>query len=233
MTTTTATTAVAIRDDQTEFDDRQVALLRSLGVEKANRADLALFFHVAKRTGLDPFARQIYMIERYTKDGPKQTIQTGIDGFRLVAQRTAERTGEALGYEDTLWCGDDGVWRDVWVSPNPPTAAKVTVLRGSSRFPSVALMTEYAQTKRDGTYTQMWATKGALMLAKCAEAGALRKAFPQDLSGIYTADEMQQARNVAEQPEQRVTAAAFMPAAPVADVSDAAVLDDETSEVEA
>lgn len=219
------TTAVSIRDDQTEFDDRQVALLRSLGVEKANRADLALFFHVAKRTGLDPFARQLYMIERWSKDGPKQTIQTGIDGFRLVAQRTAERTGQALSYEDTLWCGDDGEWRDVWVSQQPPTAAKVTVCRGASRFPSVALMTEYAQTKKDGTYTQMWATKGALMLAKCAEAGALRKAFPQDLSGVYTSDEMANAQAPrAEQP--KVSASDFGPAAPV-DVTDAELIEDE------
>lgn len=217
-------TAVAIREDQTEFDDRQVALLRSLGVEKAQRADLALFFHVAKRTGLDPFARQIYMIERYSKDGPKQTIQTGIDGFRLVAQRTAERTGEALSYEDTMWCGEDGEWRDVWVSSAPPTAAKVTVLRGSSRFPNVALMSEYAQTKRDGSYTQMWSTKGALMLAKCAEAGALRKAFPQDLSGLYTADEIRDTGRT-EPTTQRVTASDFAAPAPV-DVTDAEVMDE-------
>lgn len=187
---TTHTTAVAIRDDQTEFDGDQVAILRSLGVEKANRGDLALFFHVAKRTGLDPFARQIYMIERWSKDGPKQTIQTGIDGFRLVAQRTCERRGEALSYEDTQWCGEDGQWRDVWLSKEPPQAARVTVLRDGARFPAVALLHEYAQTKRDGALTQMWATKPALMLAKCAEALALRKAFPLDLSGLYTADEM-------------------------------------------
>lgn len=185
--------AIAIRDEQDEFDDRQVAILRNLGVEKANRGDLALFFHVCKRTGLDPFARQVYMIERWTKDGPKQSIQTGIDGFRLIAQRTVERTGETFGYEDTQWCGPDGQWQDVWLSPVPPSAARVAVIRNGQRFPSVALMSEYAQTKKDGSPTQMWATKGALMLAKCAEAGALRKAFPLDLSGLYTDDEMQQA----------------------------------------
>jgi phage recombination protein Bet len=185
--------AIAIRDEQDEFDEKQVAILRNLGVEKANRGDLALFFHVCKRTGLDPFARQVYMIERWTKDGPKQSIQTGIDGFRLIAQRTCERTRETFGYEDTQWCGPDGQWHDVWLAPNPPAAARVTVVRNGQRFPAVALMSEYAQTKKDGSYTQMWATKGALMLAKCAEAAALRKAFPLDLSGLYTSDEMQQA----------------------------------------
>lgn len=223
----TSTTLITLRDDQTEFDQAQLAMLRSLGVETAKREDLAIFFHVAKRTGLDPFARQIYMIERYTKDGKKQTIQTGIDGFRLVAQRTAERTGQPLSYEDTLWCGEDGEWRDVWLSATPPAAAKVTVLRGGNRFPSVALMSEYAQTKRDGTPTQMWATKGALMLAKCAEAGALRKAFPQDLSGIYTADEMSNAgqQHRQQSTEGRVSAADLIVQPPV-DVSDAEVFDD-------
>ena len=186
-------TALTIADDQTEFNEQQVATLRQLGVVTANRGDLAVFFHQAVRTGLDPFARQIYMIERQGK----QTIQTGIDGFRLVARRTVERTGETLGYEDTLWCGTDGQWMDVWLKREAPAAAKVTVIRGGQRFSAVALYQEYVGTKRDGSPTQMWATKGALMLAKCAEALALRKAFPQDLSGLYTSEEMAQADNPA------------------------------------
>lgn len=194
-------TALAIADDQTEFNHDQVAVLQQLGLRGADRADLAVFFHQARRTGLDPFARQIYMIERQGK----QTIQTGIDGFRLIARRTVEHTGESLGYEDTLWCGPEGVWTDAWLKAEPPAAAKVVVIRGGQRFSAVALFREYVATKRDGSPTSMWATKGALMLAKCAEALALRKAFPQDLSGLYTSDEMAQAENEAtvDAPQQQ------------------------------
>lgn len=197
-------TALAITDDQTEFNHDQVAVLQQLGLRGADRADLAVFFHQARRTGLDPFARQIYMIERQGK----QTIQTGIDGFRLIARRTVERTGESLGYEDTLWCGPEGVWTDAWLKAEPPAAAKVVVIRGGQRFSAVALFREYVATKRDGSLTNMWATKGALMLAKCAEALALRKAFPQDLSGLYTSDEMAQAENEAtvDAPQQQAAA---------------------------
>ncbi|WP_395704779.1 phage recombination protein Bet [Rhodococcus ruber] len=182
---------LAIDADQTFWNDKQVAALRQLGVGSANNGDLAVFFHQCQRTGLDPFARQIYMIERQGK----QTIQTGIDGFRLIARRAVDRTRETLGYEDTLWCGKDGKWMDVWLSTDAPAAAKVTVIRNGERYPAIALYSEYAGLKRDGSPTQMWATKPALMLAKCAEALALRKAFPQDLSGLYTVDEMQQADN--------------------------------------
>ena len=221
------TTAIAIRDDQTTFDDLQKRALAHIGVETANPADLAVFFHTCKRTGLDPFARQIYMIRR---DG-KQTMQTGIDGLRLIAQRTAERTGETFGYEDTHWCGEDGVWRDVWLAKEPPAAAKATVVRNGQRFPFVALFTEYVQRKRDGDITKMWTEKGALMLAKCAEAGALRKAFPQDLSGIYAADEMAHQDTPAQPAAPSVTASDFNPAAEtgptVNDVQDAEVVTEE------
>lgn len=77
-------TVLAIQPEQTQFTPQQVAMLRHIGVEKAGDADLQVFFHQCQRTGLDPFARQIYMIERWSKDGPKYTIQTGIDGYRLI-----------------------------------------------------------------------------------------------------------------------------------------------------
>lgn len=187
-------TAIAIRDGQQTFDDLQIKALVQLGVKDASKADLAIFFHQCARTGLDPFTRQIYLIGRKTKINNqwtvKQTIQTGIDGFRLIARRAADRRKETLGYAETLWCGEDGNWREVWLSEEPPAAAKITVFRNGQPFPAVALMREYRQTTSTGEITSMWRSKPVLMLEKCAEALALRKAFPQDLSGLYTTDEM-------------------------------------------
>lgn len=174
---------LAIRDDQAEFTDKQIAALRQMGVSNASPGDLAVFFHQAQRTGLDPFKREIYMIARQGK----QTIQTGIDGFYKIADRVSRRTGGNWGITETYWCGPDGQWVDVWLQPSPPAAAKVIVERNGSRFTTVAITAEY---KAAGP---MWTKMPARMIAKCAEALAIRKAFPEDLSGLYTADEMAQA----------------------------------------
>lgn len=194
-------TALSIREDQFAFSPDQVAALKQLGVDQATDGDLSVFFHQAKQTGLDPFAKQIYMIGRNAKLddgswGKKYTIQTGIDGYRLIARRAAKKEHESLGYGDTLWCGEDGQWRDVWLARTHPSAAKVTVIRDGQQFAAVALWNEYVQTTRDGSPNSMWSKMGANQLAKCAEALALRKAYPQDLSGIYTSDEMGQSENV-------------------------------------
>lgn len=206
----TNSTAIAIRDDQVVFDDLQVRALTHMGVEHATPADLAIFMHQCKRTGLDPFARQIHMIGRNTKNQKTQnwetkfTIQTGIDGYRVIARRAAGREG--YSYEDSQWCGADGQWRDVWLEDTAPVAARVVVVREGRRFPAVARYKAYVQTKRDGSPNSIWAQRDAEQLEKCAEALALRKAFPQDLSGIYVDDEMRQA----DEREQRAEA----PAAP-------------------
>lgn len=180
--------SLTLTTEQEFWTDRQLAGLRQLGVQNAAPGDLAVFMHVAQRTGLDPFARQIYMIERQGK----QTIQTGIDGFRLVARRAVDAAGESLSISGGEWCGPDGAWQDVWLSDAPPAAARVTVRRGGHEFVGVALFREYAQTKRDGNLMAQWATRPAGMIAKCAEALALRKAFPMDLAGVYTDDEVGQ-----------------------------------------
>jgi len=185
-------TELSIRPDQTQFDSNQMAALRSLGVTNASNEDVALFFHQAARTGLDPFARQIYLINR----GGKQTIQVGIDGFRLIRDRKGTYQGH-----DEEWCGPDGTWKDVWLDPKlPPAAARVSVyVKGYQRpVVGIALWSEYAQVGRDGKPQSVWASKPALMLAKCAEALALRKAYPQDLSGLYTSDELPEAEQDAD-----------------------------------
>jgi phage recombination protein Bet len=187
MTNQTTGSALAVSTDQPFWSATQLAALKQIGVENAANGDLAVFLNYAQRTGLDPFARQIYMIGRRSNGGTKWTIQASIDGLRIVAERSGDYAGQA-GPE---FCGPDGVWRDTWTSTEPPVAARVGVLRHGFTAPlyAVAYYDEYAQMS-NGQPTQMWASKPRLMLAKCAEALALRKAFPNDLAGLYTADEM-------------------------------------------
>lgn len=190
---------LTITADQRGFTEGQVAALQQIGVQDATAGDLAVFFHQAQARGLDPFTRQIYMIGRRSKDArtgewvTKQTIQTGIDGFRLIARRAADARGEALSIDDTLWADPNGGWHDVWIWPEPPQAAKTTVRIGAGSFSGVATLHDYCPTDKNGNPTGQWRRMPAVMLAKCSEALALRKAFPEDLSGIYTGDEMGQA----------------------------------------
>ena len=190
--------ALAISPDQTDWTEEQALVLRQSGIDNdVTKAELAGFLHLCQRTGLDPFSRQIYLIGRWDKKQQRKefTPQTGIDGYRVVANRAIASSGGTIGYEDTLWCGKDGRWQDVWVSEEPPAAAKVTVLRDGQRFPAVAGYREYVQTSRDGGPVGLWAKMPAGQLAKCASALALRMAFPHDLAGVYTAEEMAQADN--------------------------------------
>lgn len=193
-------TALAIRDDQTQFDDFQIAVLRQSGVdEDVSNAELAAFLHTCQRRQLDPFAQQIYLIGRYDSQRQRKAYkpQTSIDGFRLIARRAADRSGVDYEYEDTVWFDAKGGRHEVWLGDGAPAAAKVVVVRNGRRFDAVARYSAYVQANNKGEPRGLWKTMPDTLIAKCAEALALRKAFPEDLGGLYTNDEMAQADNPA------------------------------------
>lgn len=157
----------------------------------ATVSELKLFLYIAQKTKLDPFTRQIYFVKRKSKqpDGTYKetgTVQTGIDGYRAIAERTASLGG----IDDVVYDSEDA---------KHPKKASVTVYRiiaGGEKvaFTASARWDEYSQRNfKTNEPVGLWSKMPYLMLGKCAEALALRKAFPNDLSGIYTNEEMAQA----------------------------------------
>ncbi|WP_051728004.1 recombinase RecT [Nocardia brasiliensis] len=198
---------IALAPDQTKFTPQQVAALRQLGIEDASEGDLQVFHHVCQTTGLDPFRKQIYMIGRRTKVKywdesqrrqvedwvMKWTIQTGIDGFRRNGREAAKREGEVIRVDGPYWkAADGGDWQDVWLDPkNPPAAAKFTIFRGGEAHVGVAMYSEFVQTNADGSPNSMWRKMPANQTAKCAEAQAWRRAYPDDFAGVQLEDAVQ------------------------------------------
>jgi|SRR5215469_13954990 len=164
------------------FDKDKVELLKKTVCKDATDHELELFIHVCNRTGLDPFRNQIYAIKR--KD--RMTIQTGIDGFRLIAERT-ERYSP--GREPTYSYDQQGK-----LVSATSHIKKLTHDGTWHEVSATAYWNEYVQ-EYNGKPSQFWSRMPHNQLAKCAESLALRKAFPADFSGLYTTEEMAQADN--------------------------------------
>lgn len=205
----------------------EVRILKETIMPGATDSELSLFGKVCAQTGLSPFARQIFPVSREVWNKEKKCVekkwsfQTSVDGFRLVAQRSGEYEGQTAAQ----WCGEDGVWKDVWFSDKFPKAARVGVYRKNFREPlyAIAVWDSYVQTyEKNGKIEvgNMWRKMPELMIAKCAECLALRKAFPQELSGLYSQEEMAQSEEVSvaqespgtRSPEKGTPKAASFPA---------------------
>lgn len=197
--------------DVSKWTDDEKAMLEAAGLvirkgnnppEPAPRPTVVAFLQHCHRTGLDPIAKQIYAIKR----GANWGIQISIDGARLVAQRS----GQYAGQTPTQWTADGVTWVDAWLAEDFPKAARVGVRRRGfdeplfavARWDSYVVMDDeyegtYPNRRKTGkqTVSAMWKRMPDVMLAKVAEMLALRKAFPMELSGLYSAEEMEQADN--------------------------------------
>lgn len=160
--------------------ENKIDLIKSTVAVGATDAELQLFLHQCKKTGLDPLAKQIYFQKYNDKKGTsKMTIIIGIDGYRSIA----ERSGEYAGNDDPVF--------DNELSPTKATVTVYRIVRGvRCPFTASARWDQYYPGDQKGF---MWKKMPHMMLGKVAESLALRKAFPADLSGTYTAEEMEQA----------------------------------------
>lgn len=174
------------------YTNQQVDMIKTQIAKGASDEELKMFMFTAKRIGLDPFARQIYLIPRWDAKAQREvrTPQISIDGFRSVAADT----GMLGGIDDAVFYDESG---QVDETSAHPFKASVTVYRISNGvrcpFTASARWEEYRQTGKDGQPTKFWKDMPYGQLAKCAESLALRKAFPKQLGGVYTTDEMAQA----------------------------------------
>ena len=193
MNTAVATTQP--RELAASWTPEQIDLIKSTIAPGATDDELKLFLYQCKRLGADPLTKQIHAVKRWDKEQKREVMamQSSIDFMRVLAQRTGEYAGQAAAQ----WCDASGNWIDIWVKTTAPTGAMVGVYRkGIDRpFVGVARYDSYVQLKRDGKPNKFWATMPDVMLAKCAESLALRKAFPNDLGDLYSDDEMAGADN--------------------------------------
>lgn len=164
------------------FSSEERRIIKDVIAKGATDAELRVFLALCERTGLDPFTKQIYCIKRWDASEGKNvmTSQVSIDGLRILA----ERTGKYVGFLGPQWCGDDGVWRDVWLEDGPPKAARFGVKKEGlpDTFWAVARWGSYVQKARDGKPNTTWQNMPDVMLGNAAERLALRRAFPYDLA---------------------------------------------------
>lgn len=173
------------------FSPEQLAVLQETYFKNCTQTEIDLALAVCQATGLDPFLKQIVFIKRWDSNAPKPgggqgkyvlTAQPTIDGTRLIAQRS----GRYAGQDGPYWCGRDGIWHEIWIREEPPTAAKVTVYAtvGASVVPvsAVCMFKSYAVKNSKGELNPFWRTMPEVMIGKCAESLAMRKAFPAEYS---------------------------------------------------
>lgn len=178
--------ALETKQKEREFTPSEIELIKTTIARDATNLELQLFLHQCTRTGLDPFARQIYAIKRWDSRLGRQAmaIQISIDGSRLVADRTGTY---APGKEPSFTYGQEE-------SLKAATAYGWKLVAGRwFEVSATAYWDEYVQFTKEGKPTRFWNKMPHNQLAKCAEALLLRRCCPQELSGLYTGVEMEQA----------------------------------------
>lgn len=201
------------------FRPAQIQLIQRMNPD-CNNVEFDQFLHVAAQLRLDPLRKQIYAFV-FNKDKPdkrRMSIVVGIDGFRSVAKRSGEYRPDSRAPRFTY----DPEEIDHLTNPLGLVSCEVSVFQYAHgewhEVAAVAYWSEFAPIveggkwvsddetgrrsfKKDGTSVldpnkENWRKMPRVMLAKCAEAQAIRRAWPDDLSAIYADEELDRARTI-------------------------------------
>ena len=166
----------------------QIELIKRTIAKDATDDELRMFLQVCKGAQLNPFLKHVFLVKRWDNREERNiaTVQVGIDGFRSIA----ESSGNYAGNDDPEYSGEKKITvnkRDITV-PGKATVSVSKLLNGNiCKFTASARWEEYYPGEKMGF---QWHNRPFLMLGKCAEALALRKAFPKLLSGMYEEAEL-------------------------------------------
>lgn len=183
-----------------EYNAERKALMKNTIAQGASDPELDMFIEICKATGLNPFKREIWFIKTqgYTDKRGKQhegrvQIMTGINGFYEIANGYPEFDGIERDYGPDLAVDVVDANGNLLKKIKAPEWVETRAYRKDRTRPTVSRVkwVEYAQDLASA-YGKLsnWAQKPTVMLEKCADATALRKAFPQKLNGLYVEEEI-------------------------------------------
>lgn len=169
----------------------QIDLIKRTIFIGADDDEMRLYFYECRRRGVHPMDRLIYPVVRKDKTGNRRvTFQMGIDYLRAAGEETGRYVGQKpMQYGTPIKQGEINVpeWAEAIILRKDPETGEVV------EIPHRTYWKEYYPGEDLGF---MWRKMPMNQLGKCAEAGALRKAFPRKLGGLYINEEMEQAEAV-------------------------------------
>jgi phage recombination protein Bet len=168
----------------------KIDLIKRTCAPDATDDELQMYLHVAKNSGLDPLRKQLH----FMKYKGRVTMVADVNGLQERAAEEPDFEGitHAVVYEkDTLEI--DQVKGEVVRHTNNPFGQNGKILgawaivrrKGMLPFLAMCRFEEYFSS-----YNDLWKSKPAVMIDKCAKSTALRLAYPKKLGGIYDKAEL-------------------------------------------
>lgn len=175
-------------------DKLMIETLKQTVAQNTTDAEFKIFCEFCKSTKLNPFKKEVWCIVTGEGKYRRMQLMTGINGFHAIANSHPQYDGMEIGL-----IGKSGEYLPMTYPNNDYIGAWAKVYRKDRRIPveGVAMLSEY--DKKHGN----WITMKRVMINKCSESVGLRKAFPQELNGLYTQEEMPNSFEIAKEESQK------------------------------